>query len=317
MQLLLLSQQSPENLDKILAHDRWKTEAILDNKLQIEEMRNRLLSTGDGGEKKTPYTKDDIDFNNYSSYFECNNTQINRIARTKVKQGAIKASQEMWGGFAAMLFSNSSYSAMPNEDKREQKLRGFLTNMICYCLCTARHKKWPDAKDKSSLLNVRQDFEEKCVDFASNSLEVLYSSFEKTWPDYFEKIEFSDISSEVEEIISASTIRAEEKERRADIKESPLFIKTASEFPTIDLDILKSYYTSMPGKYVDAAVRVLTLDFIRNRPPELSHTDEFAEWSDIYIDHLHNYKETWKNKLKEIEIDTWNAQIKWNGALTS
>ncbi len=314
---MTLAQLSPENLDRILAHDRWKTEAILENNLQIEEMRNRLLNNGGDSERKVLYTQEDIDFNRHSSYSECNDSQIKRVARTKVKQGALMASQEMWADFLSKLLAHSAYHSFPHADKREPKLKTFLNHIVYYSLCVARSKKWPDAKDKASLLHIRQDFEEKCMGFKSSSLEAMYDCFIMIWPDYFDKIEFSDILNEVDEVISSSTTKTEEKEKSADIKSSPLFVKIANEFPAIDLDLLESYHIAMSGKCIEAALRILTLDFIKNRPSELNYTDEFAEWSDTYINHLHKYKETWKNKLKEIETDTWDDQIKWNKALTS
>lgn len=313
-ELLTLSQLDPQLLDKVLAHDRWKTEAILENNLQIEELRHRYINTSHKG-YETPYDQEDIDFNLASSYMECNDSQVKKLAKTKVKLGVNRAVADMWETLYTEFTSSEAFPRIPEEDRRDVRLKSLYTFFINYLLCLARVKKWPNAKDKASLSNVKKDVEDACIKYKQPTLELAYETLSNTWDRYFEGVEFCAL--ELSEIIIKSSLKMEEKERKSDIKESPLFVKTLEKFPNLSAESLENYHTRLSGRFIEAAVKVLTLDFIRNRPKELDYTDEFAEWSDTYINHLGRYREDWQNTLKEIEIDTWDDQLKWKKESTS
>jgi hypothetical protein len=313
--LLNLIKLSPESIDKILEHDRWKTETVLEHNLQIEELRNKVLSSTSEKTTRSAISKDDIEFNTISSFTECNQSQVYRIARTKIKLASSKASLEMEDDVVSHTYSDSRYKDIPDENKKPVKIKSILTSIIYFALCLARFKRWPDAKDKSSMPLIREEFEKDCMGSDKATLEVVCDAINDKWMFYFSGVEFE--RDEVLNTIRKSVLSIEEIKKASDIKLSPLFTEAALKLPQLNLNTLENYYKMLSGKFIDAGIRTLTIDFISNRPQELDYTDQFAEWSNIYIDHLHSYKETWKNQLKEIETDTWDRQLQWRKESTS
>ena len=314
-EILDLIRLAPESIDKILEHDRWKTEAILENNLQIEELRCKSLNGGDDTQDTSPHHKEDIEFNTISSLSECNQSQIFRIAKIKIKRTAAKASEQMGSDIKSHMYSHEMYKDIPDSNRKLVDIKSLIHLFTFYSLCLARLKRWPYAKDKNSMPNIQKDFEKECLNYNKALLKVVCDSLADKWWFYFSGVEFC--KQEIIDVIDRSIISSEEIEKISDIKLSPLFSETYKNFPNINLKTLESYYNMLSGKFIEAGIKALTLDFISNRPAELDYTDEFSEWSNIYIDHLHGYKEKWKNQLKEIETDTWNDQLKWRKESTS
>lgn len=314
-ELLTLVKLSPESVDRILEHDRWKTEAILENNLQIEELRCKSLNAGERTSDSHSYTQEDMEFNSISSYSECNQLQVGKISKTKIKKASLRVITEEGDKIISHMYSHEGYKDVTDADKKPGSIKTILSSLTYYSLCVARLKRWPDAKDKSSIPFIKQEVMNECKGFSKIIMEIACESLGDNWWLYFSGVEFC--KEEVRDLIKELTHTVEEVKKISDVLMSPLFTETAQRFPDMNLATLKAYYEMLSGKFIEAGVRTLTLDFIANRPAELDYTDEFAEWSNIYIDHLHGYKEKWKNQLKEIETDTWDKQLKWRKESTS
>jgi hypothetical protein len=296
---------SPESLERILEHDRWKTELILDHELKIEELRSSLLKGGD----TYVYTEEDKEFNSLTSGAECGDAQMFKLSKTKVKNGITSFCNALHSEFYSLLSSDSNWSSLSNDDKNKLKVKNLFTSIVYFVCCAERIRRWPHAKDKSSFSQVQKELESRCLTFESISLELIYENLVKFWPSMFGlNLEFND--KEIRPIIDDSVSKTTPLLPK-DIKTSPLFKEAQAKFSRLDLNTLQKYCSILP--FVEAGVKTLTLDFIQNRPAELDYTSEYAEWSDIYINHLHNYKENWKNELKEIERKTKQDQNQWEG----
>ncbi len=316
--LLSLAQLSPDALEKVLEHDRWKTEAILEHEFKIEELRQQYLH-GSMSSESGSYSQDDLSFNLVSSYSECNESQVFKVAKTKVKLGILKLCEEKYPIIEGFLLQDQRYSKIPLKDREVGVMKPLANAMIYMSCCSERLKRWPIAKDKSSILHIQKDLETKALKIESLTFLVVYDAVFSSWKYLFEgELEFND--TDIKPILEKVSLRVslkEEVEKRSDIKTSPLFKSILGVFPYIDLIRLEQYYYSLSERFVDAAIKTLTLHFTQNRPAELDSTDQYAEWSDIYISYLPEYKVKWKNQLKELELDNWNEQIAWHKALTS
>jgi hypothetical protein len=315
--LLSLVSLSPDSLDKILDHDRWKTETVLEHELRVEELRQQYLHGGYSSESHT-FSQDDLTFNLVSSYSECNDSQVFKIAKTKVRVGVVKLCDERYEDIHSELTRNPRYKNVPSKDKGVN-MKSLASSIMYMSCCSERLKKWPIARDKSSILQIQRDVEQKVSRLDSLTFIVTYEAVRDAWPVLFEnKLNFND--SDLKTMFDQAVLDVESRKRiaeKSDIKSSPLFLLTSEEMPELDIDRLEQYYYSLSQKYVEAGVRTMALHFTQNRPPELSHTDEYAEWSDIYVNYLQEYKEKWKNQLKEIELASWDDQLKWSKESTS
>lgn len=299
-------QLSPESLDKILEHDRWKTELILDHELRIEELRNNLLKGG--GSEAYVLSEEDRAFNSLTSGSECGDSQMFRLSKTKVKNGITTLCTYHYTEFYLSVVSDERWESLADPDKNKLKIKGLFTAIVYFICCAERVRRWPLSRDKSSLSQVQKELESKCITFNSKSLELIYDKVILFWPVLFNgELEFNDL--EIKPIISDSILKTKEPTPK-DVKTSPLFVAASAALPTLDLAVLEKYHSMLP--FVEAGIKTLTLDFIKNRPPELDYTDEYAEWPNIYINHLHSYKENWKNMLKEILRLTEEDQRLWD-----
>jgi hypothetical protein len=316
--LLSLASLSPDVLDKILDHDRWRIETVLDHEFRIEELRQQYLHGSCSSESLT-FCQDDLTFNLVSSYSECNDAQIFKIAKTKVKIGITRLCEDRCNEIDIALVRNPRYKNVPNKDKSVNVMKQLIISIIHLSCCSERFKKWPVAKDKSSILQIQKDLELRVSRLNSLTFIVAYETVKQAWLDLFEgKIDFND--SDLKQMLDNAVSEIDSKEevaRKSNIKTSPLFALTSEIMPEINLDRLEQYYYTLGGKYIEAGLKTLALHFAQNRPPELDSTDKYAKWSDVYINYLQEYKEKWKNQLKEIEIDSWNDQLKWQKELTS
>lgn len=317
-ELLKLAQLNPESLDKVLEHDRWKTELVLEHELRIEELRQQCLS-GSNPSGEYTYSQEDTSFNLLSSYSECNDSQIFKIAKTKVKMGITRLCEDRYEDIYEKVTSDQRYKDIPDRDLKDSKIKSLVNSIIYLSCCSERLKKWPLAKDKNSLLQVQKDFELRYSKVDSITFITVYESVISSWIDLFGP-DLSFNATTFDEYVEKSQLTLDLRKKakeKSDIKTSPLFQKTLVAIPEIDLERLEQYYYSLSGKFVEAGIRTLTLHFTNNRPPELDYTDQYAEWSDIYVNHLHEYKENWKNKLKDLETSTWDEQLKWRKESTS
>lgn len=316
--LLSLASLSPEVLDRVLDHDRWKTEAILDHELRIEELRQQYLHGGCSSEPYT-YCQDDLAFNLVSSYSECNDSQIFKVAKTKVKVGITRLCDDKFFDINRALVQNPRYKNVPSKDKGVANIKSLAVSIVYLACCSERLKKWPVAKDKSAVLQVQKDLELRVSRTDSLTFLVTCEAVREAWPVLFEnKLDLND--SDLGPMLDSAILEVESREnlaKKSDIKVSPLFKMTSERLPDMDISRLEQYYYAMGGKYIEAGVKTLAIHFTQNRPPELDSTDKYAEWSDVYITYLHDYKEKWKNQLKEIEVDSWDDQLQWNKELTS
>jgi hypothetical protein len=308
---------SPDSLDKILDHDRWKTEVVLDHEFRVEELRQQYLHGGYSSESNV-YSQDDLAFNLVSSYSECNDSQVFKVAKTKVKIGITKLCEEKYEDIDRELSKNPRYKDVPNKDKG-LNMKSLANSLVYMACCSERLKKWPLAKDKSYVLQIQREVELRVSRLDSLTFLVTYEAVRDVWPILFDnKLDFND--SDLRALVDQAISEVESRERiakKSDIKTSPLFKLTCVSLPDMDIDRLEQYYYSLSGKYVEAGIRTLALQFAQNRPPELDSTDDYAEWSDIYVNYLKEYKEKWKNQLKELEIASWDDQLKWHKESTS
>lgn len=316
--LLSLANLSPDVLDKILDHDRWRTETVLDHEFRIEELRQQYLHGSCSSDTYT-FCQDDLNFNLVSSYSECNDSQVFKVAKTKVKVGIIRLCEDKCKEIDLALVRNVRYKNVPSKDKSGNVIKSLVVSIVYLACCSERLKKWPVAKDKSGVLQVQKDLELRVSRIDSLTFLVTYEAVKEAWSDLFEgKLEFND--SDLKPMLDSAMLEIKSREeinKRSDIKTSPKFVLASERIPDIDLNRLEQYYYALGGKFIEAGVKTLALNFAQNRPPELDSTDKYAKWSDVYINYLQEYKEKWKNQLKEVEIDSWDDQVKWQKALTS
>lgn len=323
LELVKIAQSLPDQsdaLDKILAHDKWKTEAKFAHEIQLEELRQQgrpLASRSTLAQKSsaTPstfqHTPEDLELNKLTSYGACDERHLGLIAKTKIYAGAQKKADIILPRWMSKV---EECKQAPLKDLKEGRIKSLLLAFLWASGCGHRICQWPDASDIHYVDSLKKDLQERFSKFSSHSIVAAYEALKLHWLEVNDDQACSFNSSMLSEILDnayTSVTETKELEHRVDIKNSPLFVKFAEAFPDVSLESLEKYYVKNRRKFVPAAVSALRKRFTEIPPKELKDKYPEAEWKKKWHIYLVGYEEKWPTQLKQIYQSTKEDQELW------
>lgn len=303
-------------LERILEHDKWKTEAIFAHELQLEELRQSSSSSSSirrSGSHKSDleFSEEDKRFNIISSYGTCNDKHLGFISKTKVWEGANERSSRLFESWYSHIQDNN---ILPLKDLKEGRIKMLLLAFLWASGCSHRANKWPKAPDIHYIEPLKKDLEGRFSKFSKHSIVAAYESLKIFWKeinDYeqcpFDVTLIGHILDEAYEYVSEKTT----EENKFDIKNSPLFSEFEKVFPYVPLEILEKYYTKNRKNFVAAGVGALRKVFTTRLPEELEHRYSIAEWPKKWHHHIASFEEKWQQQLYDITNQTREEQEQW------
>lgn len=304
-------------LDKILEHDRWKTEATFAHQLQIQEMKlsapspSRRSVCGSGQSNFSGLSEDDVKFNNLSSYGACTDKHFGLMAKTKVWEGARDLSSKLYEKWYSHIQDNN---VLPLKDLKEGRIKTLLCSFLWASGCGHRMAMWPEAPDSNLVDSLRKEVRTKVATFSKHSIVAAYESLKEFWKEIndYEQTPFnvSLIGELLDEAYSYVNQKAEE-ENKTDIKKSPLFAEFEKTYPYVPLDVLEKYYIKNRKNFIAGGVGALRRTFTTLLPVELEHKYSAAEWPKKWHLHIASFEEKWQQSLHDIMSSTREAQEQW------
>lgn len=303
-------------LNKLLEHDRWKTEATFAHELKLEEMRQSCSSARrpSQGRVDLEFSEEDRKFNTISSYGACTDKQLGLISKTKVWEGANDRASRLFEEWYSHIQDNN---IIPLKDLKEGRIKTLLLAFLWASGCAHRIHKWPEAQDIHFTKALKKELIEKFSKFSKHSIVAAYESLKVFWKeinDYelcpFNVTLIGDILDESYQYVSEKTT----EENKYDIKNSPLFSEFEKTFSHVPLEVLEKYYTKNRKNFVAAGVGALRKVFTAHLPEELEHRYSTTEWPKKWHLHIASFEEKWQQQLYDIMNSTREEQEKWKKA---
>ena len=302
-----------EILDKILEHDRWKTEATFAHEIRLEEIKNlsNRKPTSNTSKSDLDFSEEDKKFNKISSYGACNEKHLGLIAKTKVWEGANDRASKLFKRWYANIQENN---ALPLKDLKEVRIKTLLLAFLWASGCSHRISKWPDAPDAGYLDPLKKDLESRFSKFSKHSIVSAYESLKIFWKEFndYEQCPF-DVTLIGYILDEAYTYVSQKKAEKIklDIKASPLFKGFEEKFPYVPLETLEKYYTKNRKNFVAAGVGALRKAFTMSPPEELRDNYTSSEWPKKWHLHIATFEKEWLETLHSILLDKKEEQKQW------
>lgn len=303
-------------LERLIEHDRWKTEATFAHELKIEELR----LSGSSSRRSSPvksdseFSEEDRKFNEISSYGACTDKHLGMISKTRIWEGANERAGKL---FENWYFHIRENNILPLKDLKEARIKMLLLLFLWASGCSHRAAKWPDAPDINYITPLKKEMEERLSKFSKHSIVAAYESLKVFWKEIndYEQCPFNvtligEVLDEAYTYVSEKTV----EESKYDIKNSPLFSEFEKTFPYVSLEILEKYYTKNRKNFVAAGVGALRKVFTTTLPEELEHRYSTTEWPKKWHLHIATFEEKWQQQLYEILNSTREEQDKWKKA---
>lgn len=303
-------------LDRLIEHDRWKTEATFAHELKIEELRLSASSSRRSSPVKSDseFSEEDRKFNELSSYGACTDKHLGMISKTRVWEGANERATKL---FENWYFHVNESNVLPLKDLKEGRIKTLLIVFLWVSGCSHRVAKWPEASDINYIPSLKKEAGEKLSKFSKHSIVAAYESLKVFWKEIndYEQCPFNitligEILDEAYTYVSGKIV----EESKYDIKNSPLFSEFEKTFPYVSLEILEKYYTKNRKNFVAAGVGALRKVFTTTLPEELEHRYSSTEWPKKWHLHIATFEEKWQQQLYDIMNSTREDQEKWKKA---
>jgi len=303
-------------LNKLLEHDRWKTEATFAHEIKLEELRQSYSGARKALQLKSDsdFSDEDRKFNSISSYGACADKHLGLLSKTKVWEGANERASKLFENWYSHIQDNN---ILPLKDLKEGRIKMLLLAFLWASGCAHRADKWPDASDMHFLNPLKKDLEERLSKFSKHSIVAAYESLKVFWKEIndYEQCPFNvtligHILDDAYQYVSEKTTQ----ENSYDIKNSPLFSEFEKTFSHVPLEILEKYYTKNRKNFVAAGVGALRKVFTAHLPEELEHRYSTTEWPKKWHLHIASFEEKWQQQLYDIMNSTREDQEKWKKA---
>jgi hypothetical protein len=303
---------------RLLEHDRWKTEAQFAHEIRLEEIRiasrrgnnnaAQIVKLTDLGET---ISEEDRKFNELSSYGACGDKHIGLIAKTKIWEGANSCSSKFFEKWYSHIQDNN---IIPLKDLKEGRIKTLLLAFLWASGCSHRVAKWPEASDSHLIETLKRDLSERFSKFSKHSIIAAYESLKVFWKEIndYEQCPFN--STLIADILDEAYIYVNQKtteESKVDIKNSPLFSEFERQFPHVQLSTLEKYYVKNRYNFVAAGVGALRKAFTTICPEELEHKFSSSEWPKKWHQYISSYEPKWQKQLSMIQQQTREEQEKW------
>jgi hypothetical protein len=300
-------------LDRLIEHDRWKTEATFAHQLRLEEMRHSYSGTRKYASVRSDsgFSEEDRKFNSLSSYGACTDKQLGLISKTKVWEGANERASKLFESWYSHIQDNN---LVPLKDLKEGRIKALLLAFLWASGCAHRVTKWPDAGDAHFVDSMKKELVDRFSKFSKHSIVAAYESLKVFWKEINDYEQCSFNSSLIADILDNAYQYVSEKtteESNYDVKNSPLFSDFEKVFPYVPLETLERYYVKNRKNFVAAGVGALRKVFTGRLPEELEHRYSTAEWPKKWHLHIASFEEKWQQQLYNIVNSTREEQEKW------
>ena len=303
-------------LDRLLEHDRWKTEATFAHEIKLEELRQSYSGSRRVSQTRadSEFSEEDKKFNILSSYGVCGDKHLGLLSKTKVWEGSSERASKLFEDWYSHIQDNN---ILPLKDLKEGRIKMLLLAFLWASGCAHRAEKWPEAADIHYLNPLKKDLEERLSKFSKHSIVAAYESLKVFWKEIndYEQCPFN--VTLIGSILDEAYIYVSEKtteENKHDIKNSPLFSEFEKAFSHVPLEVLEKYYTKNRKNFVAAGVGALRKVFTTHLPEELEHRYSATEWPKKWHLHISSFEEKWQQQLYDIMNCTREDQEKWKRA---
>lgn len=303
---------TPEILDKLLAHDRWKTQVQLDHEYRLEELKR---ASHQSKRPSDPPVDGDFEFNKVSSYGSCSSEQIKSVSKTRVFQGARARVNEIFQEWSEGFVLSAEFKVLSESDKKSQKpFKDILTLLLGSSSCMERFKRWGEScKDYSKIGPIRTKVIDEIGSYKEDVVKACVIYTGRVWKKFFPL--GLDLNTELFTNAIGSITLPDPMESR--ILTSPLFSSLQEKFPHLPESSfvkLADRLVSSEECVVQVVMRFLYEEFQNNYPAEAKTDNWNMDWREVYrVD----YEKIWAEQVKALEESTREAQVKWKEGLTS
>ena len=317
-ELLTLSNVSDSALDKILAHDKWKFEQQLAHEKWIAEFNaNAKASSKPKVITSETLSENDILINDLTGYGELDETHIGKLSKTPVWQAAEAKALDIFYEWKKAI---KDIDDLPKKDISDSRTKKLLTTYLWSNSLAQRQAYWPDGKDMHYAEGAKREIKQKLQSYANVTIVRTYEAFKNFWEEINEgsKVEFNSsfIGGALDNAYE-ETLKKEKEEEKADLFKSPLFEKIKTEFPELDLNLLKDQMVAKRGDFMSAILALELKNFSKNVPDEYKELYTPSVWETSYFKYVRKYESIWRETYKTFYLSIRKEQEQWKKELTS
>lgn len=317
-EILALCNISEDALDKVLAHDRWKTEQQIAHERWVAEFNAHIK----GSAKPKIITseslsEDDVLVNELTGYGELDTTHIGKLSKTPVWQASENKAMDV---FYEWKKSIEDIDDLPKKDISDARIKKLLTTFLWSNSLAQRYTFWPEGKDMHYIDAAKREIKQKLQSYANVTIVRGYDAFKKFWREINEDTDVEFNSSFIGSVLDNAyeeTLKKKEEEKKADIYKSPLFIKMGEMFPHIDLKNLKKQMIAKRGDFMSAILAIELKSFSQEVPDEYKDLYTQETWGKNYFKYVRKYEETWRNNYRNFYQTIRKDHEQWKKELTS
>lgn len=317
-EILSLSNLSESVLDKILAHDRWKTEQQLAHEKWIHEF-NAHVKSGSKPKMITSQSmsEDDVLINELTGYGELGEQHIGKLAKTPVYYAAENKALDVFYDWKKAI---EGIDDLPKKDIADSRIKKLLTTFLWANSLAQRSAFWPDSKDIHYSEAAKRDIKQKLQSYSNITIVRAYEAFKKFWREINDGVDIEFNSSFMADILDNAyegTLKKDKQERKLDIINSPLFRVVKENRPHIPLDQLKKQIIAKRGDFISAILAIELKLFSKNVPEEYKDLYTEETWEQNYFKYVRKYDETWRKEYRSLYQSISKEQEQWKKELTS
>lgn len=318
LEILALSNLKEELLDKILAHDRWKTEQQISHERWVHEFNAQIKN----GQKPRVITsqsmsEDDVLINDITGYGELGEQHIGKLAKTPVYYAAENKALDVFYDWKRAI---EDIDDLPKKDIADSRIKKLLTTFLWANSLAQRSAFWPDCKDIHYSDAAKRDIKQKLQSYSNVTIVKGYEAFKKFWREINNGADIEFNSSFIADILDNAyqeTIKKVKEEKKLDIKQSPLFKEIEGRFKHISADALEKQMVLKRGDFISAILAIELSIFSKNVPNEYKDLYDAESWSKNYFKYVRKYDEKWRKTYKEFYKSISKEQESWKKELMS
>lgn len=317
-EILSLSNLSESALDKILAHDRWKTEQQFAHEKWIHEF-NAHIKNGSKPKIITSQSmsEDDVLINELTGYGELGEQHIGKLAKTPVYYAAENKALDVFYDWKKAI---EGIDNLPKKDVADSRIKKLLTTFLWANSLAQRSAFWPDSKDIHYSEAAKRDIKQKLQSYSNVTIVKAYEAFKKFWREINDGVDIEFNSSFMADILDNAyegTLKKDKQEKKLDIMNSPLFKVVKENHPHIPLDQLKKQIIAKRGDFISAILAIELKLFSKNVPDEYKDLYTKETWEQNYFKYVRKYDETWRKEYRSLYQSISKEQEQWKKESTS
>lgn len=300
-------------IDRLIEHDKWKTEKLLENRLRIAEINNKTkrVVSPSSTSPEIEISEEDVEFNRITSYGYANNSQIGKLAKTQIWNASNSTAAVFFARWKEALEKTNLDTVTKLSPRR---LKTLLLNFLWAHGCASRMARWPNAPDIYGADGLKRDLETRLNSYPTDVFVHGYNALKLFWNELNDYNAIPYNSSLIADILDKKEAQVITR-KRSDIKTSPLFEAFAKEFKEISLDSLEKYYIRNRKNFVKGAMASLKKYYSENVPEKFAEQFTQSEWMRSWHQHLPSLFNSWEGRLRKIKIQHIGEQREWENQI--